>query len=313
MSGGIGPQIPADIAAKLGITQNPASQLQEEDHSSSDHEAIGPSMPPHAIGPSMPPHITGPAAPSTANPTSDSDSDSDLVGPSIALAGYTESDAAQQTLDTIESRMRRHDKTNQTPEEDKREEWMLLPPSVESTSAVRGSKAGKKGSMVAPLFDKSWTETPEERRARKKDKGKSGKRRETEVEEETPGMRKKRVEDEEKGRWVEEYNRTQRPKSLMEMHLLAKDEDRERDPKKRRGKDRESNRKKDGHRGEKRDRHGGGDEENDEEGDAWKRRRFDRSRDLSAGKVDVRKQRELLNTMGFLTDKYAPSKGGSFM
>ncbi|KAI7830094.1 hypothetical protein BX661DRAFT_181068 [Kickxella alabastrina] len=213
------------------------SKLWAVRHSASDHEAIGPRMPPHAIGP---------AAPSTANPTSDSDSgsDSDLVGPSIALAGYTESDAAQQTLDTVESRMCRQDKANQTPEEDKREEWMLLPPSVESTSAVRGSKAGKKGSMVAPLFDKSWTETPEERRARKKGKGRSGKCRETEVEEETPGMRKKRIEDEEKGRWVEE---------------------------------------------------------------------FDRSRDLSAGKVDERKQRELLNTMGFLTDKYAPSKGGSFM
>ncbi|KAJ2033990.1 hypothetical protein GGI08_009022 [Coemansia sp. S2] len=180
---------------------------------------------------------------------------------------------------------------------------MLVPPSAESSKAMGGRGNGGRSVVAAPLFDKSWTETPEEKRLQK-EKEKSKRRKPVVEEEETPGMRRKREEDAEKSKWVDEFNRSQRPKSLMEMHLESKNKEKE----KKSGRSDKSRRRERSPSSRRTDRHS-----DDDEDDEWKSQRFDRSRDLSSGKVNSRRQREMLNTMGYLSDKYAPSKGGSFM
>ncbi|KAJ2056056.1 hypothetical protein GGI17_006396 [Coemansia sp. S146] len=290
MSEGIGPQLPPEVAAILGISV----KRQSGEDSSSDAEVIGPAMPPPGVLPTKPPAST------TSPDHKDEESeDDDIVGPSAALAGYSKEQALRQTVDIMEARTHKDEDDSTNNSAEKREEWMLVPPSAESSKAMSGRGNGGRSVVAAPLFDKSWTETPEEKRLQK-EKEKS-KRREPVVEEETPDMRRKREENAEKSKWVDEFNRSQRPKSLMEMHLESKKKKSGRSDKSR-GRERErspSSRRTDG--------------PSDDEDDEWKSQRFDRSRDLSSGKVDSRRQREMLNTMGYLSDKYAPSKGGSFM
>ncbi|KAI8322696.1 hypothetical protein GQ54DRAFT_287474 [Martensiomyces pterosporus] len=317
MANGIGPQIPPELAAKLGIkVQASNDQVEEEkgeDTSEPERDTIGPAMPPPSVLQKLQTQPATAPKPEGNQTNSDSDSDDDLVGPSIAMAGYSEVQALRQTIDLVEARIHNSEeaKTAGTTDDgkEKREEWMLVPPSAESRGTVRGSKPGSKGSAAAaPLFDKSWTETPAERRARKekqKEQSSSSRRRrrvDEQPEEETPDMRRRREENEGKAKWIEEYNRVQRPKSLLEMHLESKQRGK--------GKDREGRRR---HGSSKRDDDRHGDSDGGDSDGEWKRQRFDRSRDLSSGKIDARRQRELLNDMGFLSDKYAPSKGGSYM
>ncbi|KAJ2698981.1 hypothetical protein FB645_005470 [Coemansia sp. IMI 203386] len=207
MAGGIGPQIPADIAAKLGIKTGDGSREASEEAkdaraaSGSEDECIGPAMPP--------PGVLNPRAEPEAH-VSDSDSDSDAIGPSVDLAGYSDADAHLQTLTSINRRLDQSPKSTDL-NSSQRESWMLVPPTA---------KASKPG--AAPLFDESWTETPAEKRQRReKEARKRGKNKE-EKEEETLAGRKRRKEDEEKAKWVHDYNREQRPKSLLEMHVEKK-------------------------------------------------------------------------------------------
>lgn len=237
MAGNIGPNIPEDIARKLGIKTNRAS---------------------------------------TSSSSNGSD-DEDLVGPSPALAGCSDTQAMSQTIDKLTTRKDKDQDDGSAA--GGRGDWMTVPP----TSLRNQDKA--------PLFDKSWTETPEEKRKRLNTKPKE--------KQETPSTHKKKEEDEAKSQYVAEFNRGQRPKSLMEMHQESlkknkkgKDRHRERSPKRENRND-------------------------DDEEDEWKQNRFDRDRDLKharqSGGADKRRQREMLNSMAFLKDKYAPSKGGSFM
>ncbi|KAJ2780625.1 hypothetical protein GGI15_003475 [Coemansia interrupta] len=239
MSGGIGPQLPPEIAAKLGIATRTsesdsddargAAGRSADSGSESEPDVIGPTMPPQTtapskpsqgpssssedaqIGPSMPPPGVLSNARDTDQPDDASSSeDDDTIGPSASLAGYTASAVADQTLSSINDRLKAQE-PDALPKPAQRSSWMLVPP----TSETRGKRAS-----AAPLFDESWTETPEQRRERERS-GRKKKRKAgdaEEVEEETPMMRRKREEDEGKARWVEEYNREQRPKSLMEMH-----------------------------------------------------------------------------------------------
>ncbi|KAJ2909281.1 hypothetical protein GGI21_002039 [Coemansia aciculifera] len=310
--GGIGPQLPPEVAAMLGISANRHQQDSSDEASDSEAQAIGPAMPPPGALLTNPPaaDMTTPdRITSNDNEDESNDDDDDLVGPSAALAGYSKEQALRQTIDMLEARTRKDSDDDTYGEggnsKEKREEWMLVPPSAESTKAIKGSRGGGGPSgrnvNAAPLFDKSWTETPEEKRQRK-DKEKTTKQSELlPIEEETPDMRRKREENEEKSKWVDEFNRTQRPKSLMEMHLESKSKGKRDRSDKSRRRDRERSPP---------SRRANNCEQDDD--DDWKKQRFDRSRDLSAGKVDSKRQREMLNTMGFLSDKYAPSKGGSF-
>ncbi|KAJ2009755.1 hypothetical protein GGI04_000167 [Coemansia thaxteri] len=311
MAGGIGPQIPPEVAAMLGISVGQQSgDSSPADPTDVATEVIGPAMPPPGVLPSRQLN----RSPSPSNAT-DAESDDDLVGPSVSLASYTAEQALRQKIDLVEARASRSGETEGTGSDTdgKREEWMLVPPSAESSKTVRGSRGGGgpqgRNIATAPLFDKSWTETPEEKRQRK-DKERNSTRREAPVEEETPDMRRKREENDEKSKWVDEFNRSQRPKSLLELHLESKNKDKRDRRDKGRRRDRE--RSPSSRQGNRHGAHGDN-SDGDGEDDEWKRERFDRSRDLSSGKVDSRRQREMLNTMGFLSDKYAPGKGGSFM
>ncbi|KAJ2407658.1 hypothetical protein GGI10_004969 [Coemansia sp. RSA 2530] len=290
MAGGIGPQLPPEIAAKLGI---PVNRQSNDGDSSSDAKAIGPAMPPPGVLPAkLPPSNTN-----LGREGDEESEDDDIVGPSAALAGYSKDQALRQTIDMIEARTHKDEEDSTSNSAEKREEWMLVPPSAESSKAMGGRGNGGRSVVAAPLFDKSWTETPEEKRQNRE----KPKRREPALEE-TPDMRRKREESAEKSRWVEEYNRSERPKSLMEMHLESKSKEKEM----KRGRSDKSRARERSPPSRRAGKHSDDDDE-------WKSQRFDRSRDLSTGKVDSRRQRELLNTMGFLSDKYAPSKGGSFM
>ncbi|KAJ1988620.1 hypothetical protein GGI25_004941 [Coemansia spiralis] len=212
MAGGIGPQLPPDIAAKLGIASS-----RPDSESENESPVIGPTMP--ETQPDSESRVIGPTMPGVQ-----SDSEDDMVGPSVALAGCTQAQALEQTLDTMNSR-------KPSIPTSKREEWMLVPPSENNKRKI---------------FDKSWTETPAEKKARDKKKQK----KKTEA--------AKEPKEDETTRWVDEYNRVQRPKSLLEMHM---------------------------------------------EGQTKRNKR----------KKSDRKQKEVLNTMDFLSDKYAPGKDSSFM
>ncbi|KAJ1809358.1 hypothetical protein LPJ56_005993, partial [Coemansia sp. RSA 2599] len=187
MAGGIGPQIPPEIAAKLGIrTNGSAGDADDAKQHASDTESsvIGPAMPPPGV--LMPRSSSGGVneKPSASEQPSDIDSDDDgLIGPSAGLAGYTETDAQQQTLSTINQRLEKAESsaTADAADANKREEWMLVPPTAES--------ATKRGS--AALFDKSWTETPAEKRERREKEARKNRRSDKakeEEEEETPEM-----------------------------------------------------------------------------------------------------------------------------
>ncbi|KAJ2610483.1 hypothetical protein GGF44_006212 [Coemansia sp. RSA 1694] len=303
MAGGIGPQLPPEVAAMLGI---PVNQQHSDEDPDSDVEIIGPAMPPPGALSAKPQASGADTDRSTSKGEEEESEDDDLVGPSAALAGYSKEQALRQTIDMLEARTRKDpgdsDSGEANDSKEKREEWMLVPPSAESSKAVKGSRGGGgpsgRGVAAAPLFDKSWTETPEEKRQRKAQE-KTAKRRELPAEEETPDMRRKREESAEKSKWVEEYNRSQRPRSLMEMHLESKSKGKRDRSDRGRGRDRE--RSPSSRRASKNDKE-------DDDDDEWKQQRFDRARDLSTGKVDSRRQREMLNTMGFLSDKYAPGK-----
>ncbi|KAJ2654753.1 hypothetical protein IWW48_005922 [Coemansia sp. RSA 1200] len=297
---GIGPQIPPEIAARLGIKN------AEHANSSSSDEERGPETIKRSsgvIGPAMPPVATS----HFSSDDSCSDDDSEAIGPSTALSGYTDAQALNQTIDAIEERAhKRQSDTDDAKAVDthaQRPDWMLVPPDSETR------RTG--------LFDKSWTRIPGKdtdptRESEEADnspemrtkKSKKKKNKEDPIEE-TPDMRRRRVESEDKARWVDEYNKRVRPKSLLEMHVEA-----------RRGKSKSSKEEKRGQR----KRHGNAgqakkDDNDDGDDDGWKRRRFDRDRDLASAPrhTSTKAQREILNTMGFLSDKYAPGKGGSFM
>ncbi|KAJ2823748.1 hypothetical protein IWW50_003640 [Coemansia erecta] len=214
-----------------------------------------------AIGPTMPPVMKKDAS-------EDEDEDEDEIGPSLGLAGCSSEQAQQQTLDRLDAQMERSNPD--TAEVNGRGEWMLVPPPA---------KHGDQTSDAA-MFDESWTLTPEQRRAKSEKKAP--------VKRETLDTQRKREEDRERASWVEEYNRTQRPKSLMEMHQ-------------------ESKTKKTKHGKRSRDGNKPGDE------DEWKRQRFSKDRDLASAPRpgnNSRQQNAVLDAIDSLGDKY---KSGSFL
>ncbi|KAJ1933416.1 hypothetical protein EC988_009125, partial [Linderina pennispora] len=183
---GIGPQIPPEVAARLGISVKTDNTEDETPRS------IGPTMPPKQmqeadsdidddkprdIGPAMPPTLD------TREDITSSGSEDEAIGPSLDMAGCSEGQARQQTLDLIEARTAKHGAADPESSENKRGSWMLVPP-------TRQSKNPDAPESSVPLFDDSWTETPAERRAKKEKE----KRRQHIQEEETPDMKRRRKE-----------------------------------------------------------------------------------------------------------------------
>ncbi|KAJ2708149.1 hypothetical protein H4R19_004837 [Coemansia spiralis] len=247
---GIGPQIPPEVAARLGIRTDGDATCDEP----ATRRAIGPSMPPSAA--------TQPASSSSSNDDDDGDDDEAAVGPAADLAGCSHAQARQQTLSRLEAQMDRSSAAtaDAADESGGRGEWMLVPPSR------RGGDE---------LFDESWTLTPEERAKRAAAQRAQPAQKEEEEEEDTPAMRRAREEDAEKAKFIDEFNRTNRPKSLLEMHHEAQHKSR--------------------HPQRTRDARAQG------PADEWRRTRHDRDQ-----------QRAVLDAMGALGDKYTPGKGGAF-
>ncbi|KAJ2448348.1 hypothetical protein EV183_005490 [Coemansia sp. RSA 2336] len=181
---GIGPQIPPEIAAKLGIRVGGGSSDEPQGGSTKSVE----------IGPTMPPK-------NASTFKDDEESSDEEVGPSLELAGCSNEQAHQQTLDKLNAQT----DGQEQPKEPTREEWMLVPP------PTKGGKAARDTAM----FDESWTQTPQERRKRAEQKA-------PKPQTTTPSTQRKRKEDEERAHWVNEYNQVQRPKTLMEMHQESK-------------------------------------------------------------------------------------------
>ncbi|PIA16044.1 hypothetical protein COEREDRAFT_8707 [Coemansia reversa NRRL 1564] len=278
--GGIGPQIPPEVAARLGICVDSGGVTEREreaEQTNSKRSVIGPSMPP-------PPSLSDADSPTKASvdDNAESSEDSEAVGPSTELAGYSKKQARQQTMDKLDAQMEQNSSSGggggKTNKHDTREEWMLVPP----------SKRGASGQPTDDsIFDESWTLTPEQRRKQAAQQTKAAK---TQHPKETAASRRKQEEDQDRAQWVDEFNRTQRPKSLMEMHLETKHK---------------SRRSKRSHNKNSRPQ---------EQDDSWKRQRFDRNRDLTTEKKSGRSQQHaVLDAMGTLNDKYAPGKSGSFL
>ncbi|KAJ1834773.1 hypothetical protein LPJ63_001658 [Coemansia sp. RSA 2711] len=257
---GIGPQIPPEIAAKLGIRTGGSEPAEERSQ-------IGPTMPPAATA-SSPKDVEN-------NEDSDSGDDSDAIGPSVSLAGYSAEQAQQQTLGKLDAQMERS-QPDKSADTNGRGEWMLVPPSAKTAKQAKD----------AALFDESWTLTPEQRRE-KREKEREKEREKRRQKQQAPGVQNQQ-QDAEQAQWVDDYNRALRPKSLMEMHA-------------------ESKKKKKDKKGKR--AHGDG------EDDDWKRQRFDRDRDLASTKRkgDGRQKAAVMDAIGALADKYAPGKGGSFL
>ncbi|KAJ1734034.1 hypothetical protein LPJ61_001281, partial [Coemansia biformis] len=202
--GGIGPQIPPEVAARLGIRvggSNDGGEAEGEDPlpASDERRTIGPTMPP----------ATGKQPPAPAEDrdgSGDEDDGGEAVGPAVELAGCTSAQAQQQRMAKLEAQME-HGEPGAGNNADGRGEWMLVPPTRDGSG-----RAGGDG-----LFDESWTLTPEEKAKRLAKQKEQQQQRQ-----ETPGMRRAQEEDAEKAKWVDEFNRTNRPKSLMELHLESK-------------------------------------------------------------------------------------------
>ncbi|KAJ2802939.1 hypothetical protein H4R21_002225 [Coemansia helicoidea] len=248
--GGIGPQIPPEVAARLGIRTGGTLECAEPSAPSRAHRTIGPAMPPGA-------DVQPPASPADSGSEREEEA---AVGPAAELAGCSAGQARQQTLSRLEAQMERSSggSAADEPSSGRRGEWMLVPP----------TRKGGDG-----LFDESWTQTPEER-ARQ-----AAKRRaqpQQPAEEDTPAARRAQAEDADKAKWVDEFNRANRPKSLLEMHRESQHAARH----PRRARDARSQPSADHRRNDRHDRD---------------------------------RQRAVLDAMGALGDKYAPGKGGSFM
>ncbi|KAJ2616664.1 hypothetical protein H4S08_000666 [Coemansia sp. RSA 1365] len=268
--GGIGPQIPPEVAARLGICVN-SSSVTEKEKTSPKGGVIGPSMPP----PSSLSNVDRP----TKGGVDDNGESSEEVGPSTELAGYSKKQARQQTMDKLDAQMEQQNSSGggKTNKHDTREEWMLVPPSKRGVSGQPTDDS---------IFDESWTLTPEQRKQAAQQK----KAAKTQHPKETAASRRKQEEDQDRAQWVDEFNRTQRPKSLMEMHLETK------------------------HKNHRSKRSHNKNSHSKEQDDSWKRQRFDRDRDLTLEKKSGRShQHAILDAMGTLNDKYAPGKSGSFL
>ncbi|KAI9339382.1 hypothetical protein BDR26DRAFT_1007914 [Obelidium mucronatum] len=239
---GIGPQLPPGFAQPSNTSDN---EEEEEDFSVD----VGPALPPGFIkkpvstvaGPSVMDNnnnnateqaqqeqnpkkrrVMGPSAPPPSGlPVSsqlDEDDDDDF-GPQPIPQEYSEYlnelDAERKRLE-IEERVNGGKKQQQDDEGQNgppaRGAWMLVPPEVKKLNAVLGTELkGRQFSRTAKeerIDQSAWTRLPGERVEESLPKRKH-------VELETPQLSQHELESQ---KAVEEYNKVNRPKSLMEMH-----------------------------------------------------------------------------------------------
>ncbi|KAJ1547970.1 hypothetical protein HK096_008168 [Nowakowskiella sp. JEL0078] len=202
-----GPELPPELAKSKNFPD--VSEIIPK-----KARVIGPSLPPpeflNRIG------VAGPPVKEFIAPTDEnSDDEFDGFGPMIPKEGIklSKEEELQLKIDEIEARTNRinNEVKEKKPE---RPEWMTLPPE-------RGMKAPVGPEMKGRTFSKTqvstsdtsdWTDSPEERAAKILGKESKRKRKDDEVHEMTP-------KEKELAKYVEKYNKTSRPKSLMETHL----------------------------------------------------------------------------------------------
>ncbi|KAH7884122.1 hypothetical protein F5I97DRAFT_1656722 [Phlebopus sp. FC_14] len=257
----IGPQIPAHLSG-AAVSNDVNAGSDEDDYTpalppdlAAARKVARPSLPHPSVGPSTrrshsrsrspaPRRVIGPTLPS-AQPSYDSDSGSDDVGPqplpAAAGAGAPaeERSGVQQFLEREERRRQAIEEAKQ-PKKLVREEWMLVPPkrgdllgSLDPTK-LKARQFGR-GSTTARDSDSSlWTETPAERQQRLADEVSGRKRRavNAEPEEDPDELRKRQRRDEEIRKGVAEHTRKSRGGALVETHLerVVQSKDRDKSP-----------------------------------------------------------------------------------
>ena len=273
-----GPTLPPSTA---GPNPNP----DEVDIGESSEDDYGPSIPKSTTNP-PPKRVLGPAPPPASlselpsHPANDSSSDDDDYGPALPPAPGSHEEKLY--LQNLALEREREALSSNEPKKPKRDEWMLLPPSADSTSRAdptklksrkfasgKGSRAPvEKGGGISAL----WTETPDEKRKRLEDeilgrsevtlnssnKPKNGRKKEGES-----------AEDRATAKRIAEYNAKNRGESLME----------------------------------KRKREGGQKEEDDDPS----KRAFDREKDMALGGLGRAEKRDIVRKAGEFGERF--SKG----
>ncbi|KAI8372846.1 uncharacterized protein BYT42DRAFT_578217 [Radiomyces spectabilis] len=244
----IGPYIPSHLIEKKrqGDTENneedqahspprspPAADNANDDDDDADADAYVPALPPdlleerkkaapssgkegrrrRPVGPTMP------TAWDAAAYAQQEDED-DIVGPK--LPSSDDNDAAggiQSTIAEIEERARRskellEQKASGVSEKVERPEWMLVPPELDYLKTADSSRSRTFSNKIMDASDRDtsvWTETPAERLKRQQEEV-LGKRKKA------PTRAPPSMQDIETRRNLEEYNKTKRAESLMDMH-----------------------------------------------------------------------------------------------
>ncbi|KAJ1914491.1 hypothetical protein H4219_004765 [Mycoemilia scoparia] len=327
--------------------------------SSSDSDAYIPDLPPDLIAkrktakeaPTQPtltakPKTTdgvikGPILPGQVQNNNDDSEDDAIVGPSVALANDSSMGVEDQAIEQFVSRQqnRLQSQKNQQSKDDepntgnKRGEWMLIAP--EGSPSTSGNATSKLGIV----FDKSWTETPQERQKRMEEQAK----RALEEHEKNGGIEIEYVkkhhrrrgrggdegdeerkvvlskEDQEKEKYIEEYNKRERPKSLLEQHLEKRNKGKKKSSRRHRSRSRSPRRDRDidsrrsKHSSSSRRGNRGYSDDDSSDNDEWSRRRFNRDRDMAVSKVDMQRQRKMLAEIGDLKNKFASSHHQKFL
>ncbi|PVU90400.1 hypothetical protein BB561_004900 [Smittium simulii] len=167
----------------------------------------------------------------------------------------------------------------------KRPEWMTCPPdSLDNNTRVQNRTFSQK--TADPLqFDPSWVSTPNDKNLSTRNSDRKNKLEQqfsSDIEE-----------DKKKQDIVDEYNRVNRPKTLMELHqekLKTKGNKSSRSSKRRTGSD-----------------------ESDSQASHWKDRRFNRERDLAVNWVDSKRNNKVLEQTQYLSSKYGHGQRGSYL
>ncbi|KAI8067182.1 hypothetical protein BC940DRAFT_319615 [Gongronella butleri] len=233
-SGSHTPPRPPIAGPTLPTTQN------DKNDDSDDEDSFMPALPPdlaaerqtappappagprrRVMGPARPPPGPMPAPAASAAHQNDDDDDDDTVGPSLPGAYDAEKAALSSAIADIEARARQGDPSNSKPKDDgkvKRDEWMLLPPEVnylaEATSGR--SRQFKARSVDTERDTSSWTDTPADKERKAKQAAQGGAP-------DAPKPRRTRpagpsAEELAKRNKIDQYNKSERPVSLLEMH-----------------------------------------------------------------------------------------------
>ncbi|KAF8638679.1 hypothetical protein AX17_002024 [Amanita inopinata Kibby_2008] len=235
-SDNIGPQIPAHLLQK---STTPEAEEDEDEITL----PLPPSMKPvgrigpleHASKPSTSRQPIGPTLPSQAPQryVDYDDDDDDEIGPRPLPVGYQEEkDDAVKRFMEVEEKRRKQIEEAAKPKALKREEWMLKPP---SSSDLLGSldptrlKARQFSRTTKPSSSKVdnslWTETPAEKQQRLADEVVGKRRRAVDpVPEETDENKRRKKDDENIRRGVDEYTSRIRGPSLVTQHGASETE-----------------------------------------------------------------------------------------